>query len=249
MSQGTLSGRLALVTGGGQGIGRALSKVLAREGARVVVTDINEPGAKETAASLPGEGHAGALMDVTSEEGVAAVISFIQEKYGAPATIVVNCAGLMEVAPLCDMSEAVFTRVIDINLKGTFFVCKLASSAMIAANVGGSIVNIGSMGTKRGFALNANYTASKAGVCALTRTAAKELGSHGIRCNAVMPGPVDTPLLHPLSEEERIERMEMTVLKRLGRPEEIAEVIAFLASDRASYMTGASVEVSGGITL
>jgi len=241
-----LSGRLALVTGGGSGIGRAVCQIMAREGARVVSADLNEASAKETAAMLPGKDHVGVPLDVSSEESVAAVVSGVCEKYNAPASCVVNCAGITQDCFLRDMTVETFMRVIDVNLKGTFLVTKLTANAMIEAKLGGSIVNIASIVGKGGNIGQANYSASKAGVEGFTRTAAKELGRKGIRCNSILPGFISTPMVAAVPEKVMQMLIPHIVLGRPGRPEEVAELAAFLASDRASYMTGASVEVTGG---
>ncbi|KAF0313319.1 Estradiol 17-beta-dehydrogenase 8 [Amphibalanus amphitrite] len=221
-----LSGRLALVTGGGSGIGRAVCQVMAREGARVVAADLNEASAKETAALLASAEHVGVPLDVTSEESVAAVVRGVRDRYGAPA----DC----------------FMKVLDVNLKGTFLVTKLSTNAMIDAKIDGSVVNIASIVGKVSSIGTCNYSASKAGVEAFTRTAAKELGRKGIRCNAILPGFIDTPMVAAMPEKVMKLLVPLIVLGRPGRPEEVAELAAFLASDRASYMTGASVEVTGG---
>ena len=241
-----LSGRLALVTGGGSGIGRAVCQVMAREGARVVSADINEGSAKETAALLGGADHVGVPLDVTSEESVAAVVRGVVEKYGAPATCVVNCAGITSDSFLKNMSTDKFMRVLDVNLKGSFLVTKLASNAMIESKVGGSITNLASILGKTGAISQCNYSASKGGVESFTRSAAKELGRKGIRCNAILPGYIDTPMTAPIPKEIRKMTLPLIVLGRSGNPEEVAELAAFLASDRASYITGASVDVNGG---
>ena len=241
-----LSGRLALVTGGGSGIGRAVCQVMAREGARIVSADINEGSAKETAALLGSADHVGVPLDVTSEESVAAVVRGVVEKYGAPATCVVNCAGINDDNFIADMSADKFSRVIDVNMKGTFLVTRLTSNAMINAKTGGSIVNIASIVGKVGAIGASNYSASKAGVEGFTRSAAKELGRKGIRCNAILPGFIDTPMVAAIPEKVMKLLLPLIVLGRAGRPQEVAELAAFLASDRASYMTGASVEVTGG---
>ncbi|XP_037074423.1 estradiol 17-beta-dehydrogenase 8-like isoform X2 [Pollicipes pollicipes] len=241
-----LTGKLALVTGGGSGIGRAVCQVMAREGARIVAADINEASAKETAAMLGGAEHVGVPMDVTSEESVAAVVSGVREKFGSPASCVVNCAGITKDCFLRDMSVETFMQVIDVNLKGTFLITRLTANAMIDAKVGGSIVNIASIVGKGGNIGQCNYTASKAGVEGFTRTAAKELGRKGIRCNAILPGFIDTPMVSYVPDKVMEKLLPLIVLGRPGRPEEVAELAAFLASERASYMTGASVEVTGG---
>ncbi|XP_043188875.1 estradiol 17-beta-dehydrogenase 8-like [Amphibalanus amphitrite] len=241
-----LSGRLALVTGGGSGIGRAVCQVMAREGARVVAADLNEASAKETAALLASAEHVGVPLDVTSEESVAAVVRGVRDRYGAPADCVVNSAGINDDSFLVNMIAAQFMKVLDVNLKGTFLVTKLSTNAMIDAKIDGSVVNIASIVGKVSSIGTCNYSASKAGVEAFTRTAAKELGRKGIRCNAILPGFIDTPMVAAMPEKVMKLLVPLIVLGRPGRPEEVAELAAFLASDRASYMTGASVEVTGG---
>jgi len=242
-----LSGRLALVTGGGSGIGRAVCQVLAREGARVVSADLNEGHARATIAALPGKDHTGLALDVTSEKSVADVVSQIHERYGAPAACVINSAGITSQCFLRDMSVEMFMRVVDVNLKGTFLVTKLAAEAMIEAKVGGSVVNIASVLGKTGQVGMCHYTATKAGVEGFTRTVAKELGRKGIRCNAILPGFVRTAMTAAVPEKMVHDMLNpLTVLGRPGRPEEVAELVAFLSSDRSSYITGASVDINGG---
>jgi len=242
-----LSGTVALVTGGGSGIGRGICQVMAREGARVVAVDINASSAQETAALLAGEGHLGLRMDVTSEAEVTSVVQQVRDKYGEPATLVVNCAGVvLTFDNVYDLDVDTFTRIMDVNVKGMFLVTKHTVRAILEAKVGGSIVNIGSYSGKRGSDTNCSYTASKGAVMGFTRTVAKELGPKGIRCNAVLPGTILTPLTQALPEERNVALAKEVPLGRLGQPEDVGEVVAFVASDRASYMTGHFVDVTGG---
>ncbi|CAN7942781.1 unnamed protein product [Ixodes hexagonus] len=244
-------GRLALVTGGGSGIGRSVCQALAKEGTRVIVADINLNEAAATVASLPGTDHDALEVDVGDSKSVCTLFENISKSCSRPASIVVNCAGIaIDPTPLVDLSEESFDDVIRVNLKGTFLVTQAAARAMTAGNVrDGSIVNIASFIAKRCDPGWSAYAASKAGVVTLTKVAAKELASQGIRVNSVLPTATDTPMLRQELEDPVLrEKTEETVpLKRLCRPEEVAEVIMFLCGPGSSFMTGSAVDISGGL--
>jgi len=262
-----LTGRLALVTGGGRGIGRAVCQVLARENARVVVTDLNLDSCQETRASLsrPDDHHAIA-GDVSSKESVSDCFKEILDKYKRAPDIVVNSAGITKDGFLLRMKEEDFdevmlvnhlreeihishapSEVIDVNLKGTFLVTQTAASLMKEQKLGGSIVNIASIVGRTGNIGQANYTASKAGVIGFTKTAAKELGKFGIRVNVILPGFIKTPMTDVVPDKVKEAFVSQIPLGEFGLPVDIAEVAAFLASSRSKYITAASLDVNGGL--
>merc|ERR1719285_1612733 len=215
-----LTGRLALVTGGGRGIGRAVCQVLARENARVVVTDLNLDSCQETQASLRPDDHHAIAGDVSSKESVSDCFKQILDKYKRAPDIVVNSAGITKDGFLLRMKEQ-----------------KLA----------GSIVNIASIVGRTGNIGQANYTASKAGVIGFTKTAAKELGKFGIRVNVILPGFIKTPMTDVVPDKVKEAFVSQIPLGEFGLPVDIAEVAAFLASSRSKYITAASLDVNGGL--
>lgn len=247
-----LISRLALVTGGGSGIGRAVCQRLASEGASVVVADLNEESANETLGSLPsdlrGQGHMAAVVDVSSKESVKKLVTSVQTQYFQPPSVCVNAAGITQDDFLLNMSEDQFDKVIQVNLKGSFLVIQAVAQALVACGAPkGSIVTVGSIVGKVGNIGQANYAASKAGVEGLTRSAAKELSRFGIRCNCVLPGFISTPMTDKVPEKVISKMTSLVPLGRMGEPAEVADVCAFLASDDSRYITGASVEVTGGL--
>lgn len=191
-------------------------------------------------------------MDVTSTANIAATLDAIRERYDArPPTIVVNSAGIVRDGYLLKTSDADFADVIAVNLTGTFNVMRAFAKAMIEADAsaGGTIVNLASIVGKLGNLGQSNYAASKAGVEGMTRVASREFGRYGIRVNAVLPGFTRTAMTDGLSDKVKEWAASSCYLQRLGEPDEIAEVIAFLASERSSFVNGASIEVTGGIVL
>lgn len=248
MSSNLLIGRVAIVTGGGSGIGRAVSSLFAKEGATVIATDINEDTVKETISCIPdSKKHFAASVDVSSSESVQNLISKIQKDFPVPE-ILVNCAGITKDSRMINMTEAMFDDVIKVNLKGTYLMTQALSKLMIESKVeSGSIINIASISGKIGNFGQCNYAASKAGVEAFTKTAARELAVYNIRCNAVMPGFIDTPMVQSMPEKV-LEKMRKEIpLRRFGAPEEVADACAFLASRRSSYITGSVIQISGGL--
>ncbi|XP_075961732.1 estradiol 17-beta-dehydrogenase 8-like [Anarhichas minor] len=247
-----LVSRLALVTGGGSGIGRAVCCRLASEGASVVVADISLESANETLGRLPselrGQGHMAAVVDVSSKESVKKLVRSIQTRYFQPPSVCVNAAGITQDDFLLNMEEDQFDKVVQVNLKGSFLVLQAVAQALVACGAPkGSIVTVGSIVGKVGNIGQANYTASKAGVEGLTRTAAKELSRFGIRCNCVLPGFISTPMTDKVPEKVIGKMKSLVPLGRMGEPAEVADVCAFLVSDDSRYITGASVEVTGGL--
>ncbi|KAM7300566.1 (3R)-3-hydroxyacyl-CoA dehydrogenase-like [Ixodes scapularis] len=245
-----LSGRLALVTGAGSGIGRCVCMALAADGAIVVAADLNLENATKTINMLPGsEVHLALPVDVSDSVSVAALFDKIKTRCHVPLSIVVNSAGLSRSAEFINTSEELFDTMIAVNLKGTFLVSQVAARTMISGKTNNcAIVNIGSVVAKSGLINNSAYVASKAGVTGLTKSMALELASAGIRVNAVLPGLVETPMvMDHTTEKARAMVAARTPLGRLGKPEEIANVVAFLCRPCSSLVTGAMVEVSGGL--
>ncbi|TMS18554.1 Estradiol 17-beta-dehydrogenase 8 [Larimichthys crocea] len=245
-----LTSRLALVTGGGSGIGRAVCQRFASEGASVVVADISEESANETLESLTsdlrGQGHMATVVDVSSKESVKKLVTSIQTRFFQPPSVCVNTAGITQDNFLLNMEEDQFDRVIQVNLKGSFLVTQAVAQALVACGAPkGSIITVGSIVGKVGNIGQVNYSASKAGVEGLTRTAAKELSRFGIRCNCVLPGFISTPMTNKVPE--KVINKSLVPLGRMGEPAEVADVCAFLASDDSRYVTGTSVEVTGGL--
>lgn len=247
-----LISRLAVVTGGGSGIGRAVCQRLASEGATVVVADVNEDSANQTLGILThgfkGQDHIAAVVDVSSKESVEKLVTSIQCRYFQPPSVCVNAAGITQDDFLLKMEESDFDKVIQVNLKGTFLFTQAVSKALVACGAPkGSIITVGSIVGKVGNIGQANYSASKAGVEGLTRTAAKELSRFGIRCNCVLPGFITTAMTDKVPDKVISKITSMVPLGRMGDPAEVADVCAFLASDDSRYITGVSIEVTGGL--
>jgi 2-hydroxycyclohexanecarboxyl-CoA dehydrogenase len=243
-----LEGRVALVTGGASGIGAATCRRLAAEGARVAVTDLNLDGAREVAAEIDG---AGIELDVRSGDSIAAAMREAEHELG-PLAVVVNNAGYDEFGWFGQSDEGLWDRVLAVNLRGVLAVTHAALSGLQERGYG-RIVNVASEAGRVGSAGSAAYSAAKAGVIGFTKALAQESARFGITVNAVAPGPIETPLLMGAREfgeigERVIQGMvSKTVMRRLGSPDEVAAAIAFLASDDASYVTGQTLGVSGGL--
>ncbi|XP_046677193.1 (3R)-3-hydroxyacyl-CoA dehydrogenase-like [Homalodisca vitripennis] len=239
-----VEGRLALVTGASSGIGRETCKVLAREGATVVVTCVDEAGAQETVTQLEGTDHIALWYDVTKFDSAAELVKTIKETFGRPPDILVNCAGIGGREYLFDLTPESFQRDLDVNLKGTFFTSQAVCRELVTANMAGSVVNISSLSVHYGSVGLSAYISSKGGVDAITKCINRELGHRNIRVNSVQPGVVDTAMP---PEAFRATFAKLSPMKRIGQPQEIAEVIVFLASERASYISGADYSISGGV--
>jgi 2-hydroxycyclohexanecarboxyl-CoA dehydrogenase len=246
-----LEGKTALVTGGASGIGAATSRRLAAEGARVAICDLNLDRAREVAAEIGAEAFA---MDVTDGASVGEAIAAVRQSLGAP-TLLVNNAGNDEFAFFQNTDEGLWQRVIDVNLMGVLRVSHAALPGMMEAGYG-RIVNVASEAGRVGSSGSAAYSAAKGGVIAFTRAVARESSRFGVRVNAVAPGPIDTPLLNAAPEQlgeigERLKAgmIAATSMRRIGQPEEVAAAIAFLACDDASFVTGQTINVSGGLSM
>lgn len=235
--------KIAVVTGGAQGIGLAISEKLASEGYKVVIVDINKEAASRAAAPLGGSAYS---ADVSEDTSVEKTVDSIIENEGR-IDILVNNAGITKDSLLIRMSPEDFSRVISINLNGVFNFSRHAVKKSMMKNRAGNIINIASIVGLIGNPGQANYSASKAGVVALTKTMAKELAVRGIRVNAVAPGFIQTRMTDVLPEKVKEEFLKNIPMKRLGSPEEVAGVVSFLASDASSYITGQVIVVDGGM--
>ncbi len=242
----TLEGRVALVTGGARGIGKAICARLAKEGAAVVMVDIMPDVAEAAAEEFRAAGYDAMAVgaNVAKMEDAEATVKATLDKYGK-LDILVNCAGITRDNLLMRMTEADFDAVIAVNLKGTFNFIKAALRPMMK-NRYGKIVNISSIVGRAGNAGQVNYSASKAGVIGITKSVAKELGSRNIMANAVAPGFIQTPMTDALPQEARDAFMNAISLKRLGQPEDVANVVYFLASPASDYVSGQVINVCGG---
>ncbi|XP_054288312.1 estradiol 17-beta-dehydrogenase 8-like [Macrosteles quadrilineatus] len=242
-----LSGKLALVTGGGSGIGRAACQLITKEGARVVVSDFDLKSAESTVSLLTGDGHLPLQLDVSDTIKVREVVTKVISHFSQPPTVLVNSAGITRDAFLLKMTDDQFQQVFDVNVKGTYAVTKAVCEALATNKQTGSVVNIASVVGQTGNMGQSNYAASKAAVEAFTKSVAKEMGFCGVRCNAVVPGFIQTPMTDKVPDKVKQMFTSQIPLARMGTPQEVAEVIVFLASERSSYINGASINVTGGL--
>jgi 2-hydroxycyclohexanecarboxyl-CoA dehydrogenase len=246
-----LEGKTAFVTGGASGIGAATARRLAAEGARVAIGDLNEDGAREVAGELDGFACA---LEVTDTASVRAAVDAAVRELGE-IDVLVNNAGTDRFAFFINTDEELWDFVLGVNLRGVLAVTHAVLPGMQERRAG-CIVNVASEAGRVGSQGSAVYSAAKAGVIGFTKAIAREAARYRVRCNAVAPGPIETPLLNaaPLMLGEVGERLKQamvnqTALKRIGEPEEVAAAIAFLASDDASYVTGQTLNVSGGLSM
>jgi 2-hydroxycyclohexanecarboxyl-CoA dehydrogenase len=246
----SVSRRAALVTGGAGGIGRAISIALAGRELSVVVADVDDARVAAVAREIDG---VGVRLDVTDPESVCAALAVARDRAGA-IDVVVNCAGWDEARPFLETDESFSAKVIDINLMGPIRVCRAALPDMVARGWG-RIVNIASDAGRVGSSNESIYSAAKGGLIAITKTLAREYATQGITVNAVSPGPTDTPLFAALAaaggnSTKTMAALERAVpMRRLGRPEDVAGAVAFLASEEASYITGQTLSVNGGLAM
>ena len=242
-----LQGQVALVTGGSRGIGLAIARELADAGAKVAVVARGEAGAQQAAAGLPGEGHRGFACDVADPEAATALVKQVDESLGG-LDILVNNAGVTRDNLLMRIKDDDWSAVLDTNLRGAFNLIRAASRGMMKRR-GGRIINITSVVGITGNKGQANYAASKAGLIGLTKSVAKELGSRGVLVNAVAPGYIETDMTAELPQAARDALMAQIALERMGRPEDIAPVVRFLAGPGAAYITGQTLVVDGGMVM
>ena len=236
--------KVVMVTGGAAGIGRVTAENFAKEGARIAICDVN-PEAGETAAKALGPEASFEKVDVADSTGVSSWVEGVFEKYGQ-IDVLVNNAGITRDSLIMRMKEADWDAVIGVNLKSVFNCIKAVSKIMVKQRCG-RIINLASVVGVMGNPGQANYVASKAGMIGLTKTVAKELGARGITVNAVAPGFIETDMTEVLSDKVREAMLSMIPLQRAGTPQDVADTITFLASDRAAYITGQVIHVTGGM--
>ena len=243
-----LEGKVAIVTGGAQGIGFATVRKFLDEGAAVALCDVRKEGVDQAVEALAGRGPVrGHVVDVTRRDQVDAMVASVREQRGR-IDVLVNNAGITLDARLQKMTEDQFDKVVAVNLKGTYNCAQAVVDTMVGQG-SGVILNASSVVGIYGNFGQTNYAATKFGVIGFVKTWARELGPKGVRCNAVAPGFVATTILSTIPHKVLEQMTERVPLRRLGTPEDIANVYAFLASDEASYINGAVIEVAGGLTV
>lgn len=247
-----LSGRGVLVTGAASGVGEAAARLFADEGARVVAVDKNGDVLRRVVSGLPGEPgrHLAIPFDLGAVDDIDAMVAAAAEEVGGLAAMV-HCAALLIREPVDEVSPTSWDRHVDVNLKGTFFLTRAVGDVMKAAGRGGRIVNFSSAAWLTGPWNGSDaYVATKAGVVSMSRGFARSLGPFGITVNVIAPGQVDTPMQHLDNPAELVQQtVQNTPLRRMGRPDEVARVAVFLASEHASFVSGSTIVVSGGLVL
>jgi 3-oxoacyl-[acyl-carrier protein] reductase len=253
-----LTGKVALVTGGSQGIGRSISIALGRRGAKVIVNflpDANgstrEKDAREVAAEVEAAGGQGAIsgFDVASSTAVNDAIKAIGNEH-KQLDILVNNAGIAINGLVMRFTDEQWAKTLQVNLNGAFYTTRAAATLLLRAKESGRIINLSSVVGEMGNGGQAAYSASKAGIIGLTMSTARELASRGVTCNAVAPGYIETPMTADhLPEAQRAKLMEQIPLGRIGKPEDVADTVAFLAGPEAAYLTGQVIRVNGGLLM
>jgi 3-oxoacyl-[acyl-carrier protein] reductase len=238
--------RVALVTGAGSGIGRAIAEKLAKDGERVVVNDLNSEAADEVVAQIKGSGGRGAAApgDVSDPEAVEQIMAAVREAYGSPE-ILVNNAGFLQQKRFVDLTVEDFDRMIAVHLRGTFLCTRAVLPEMLSRGRG-IVVNVASQLGQIGGIELCHYSAAKAGIIGLTKSLAREVSAQGVRVNAVAPGPINTELILGLSEEWQRAKAAELPLGRFGEPAEVAETVAFLVSDGATLYVGQTLGPNSG---
>ncbi|MEL7150975.1 MAG: SDR family NAD(P)-dependent oxidoreductase [Pseudomonadota bacterium] len=241
-----MSDTWALVTGGAQGIGLACAKALAADGHKIILADVNAEGVTEAAASL-GNGTVAIAVDMGDANAVLAMFDKIEAEHG-PVSVLVNNAGIAAAGDFLDYDLNTFDAVLNVNLRGVFVAMQRAARSMVDAGIEGAIVNMSSINAQVAIPAIPAYCASKGGVMQLTKVAALALAKHNIRVNAVGPGSIDTAMMAAVNANPEAFKVAMsrTPLGRPGTADEIGSVVAFLASDKASYVTGETIYVDGG---
>ncbi|MDK2878019.1 MAG: 3-oxoacyl-[acyl-carrier protein] reductase [Thermoanaerobacteraceae bacterium] len=235
--------KVSIVTGGASGIGKACALSLAENGAKVAVVDLNEKGAEETTSKILEKGSQAISIkiDISKSEDVDKAVDTVLKSFGK-IDILVNCAGICQIRNFDDLTENEWDKMLSINLKGTFLMCQRVLKEM-KKNRYGKIVNLGSLaGEVGGIYVGANYAASKAGVICLTKSIAKNAAPYNINVNSVSPGFINTEMTKDFGYDPKT-----VPLGRIGTPEEVADVILFLCSDASRYITGANIDVNGGV--
>jgi NAD(P)-dependent dehydrogenase (short-subunit alcohol dehydrogenase family) len=239
---GQLDGKVAVITGAGSGMAKASTKIFVREGAKVVAADIS--GAEKDTAAEIGEGVLPVHCDVTHEADVAALFDAARQEFGR-VDAVLNVAGIGESVPVIDVTMDAYDRILDVDLRGVLLGMKYGIPALLESG-GGAIVNWSSVGGLNAALASSVYSAAKAGVIALTKAAAFEYGAQGIRANAICPGFILTEIMGASGAAHFPDMVNKAALGRAGQPHEVAEVAAFLCSDKASFVSGAIIPVDGG---
>lgn len=243
----TLAGRVAVVTGAAQGIGYYSAKMLCDSGMKVALVDLNEEKVKAAAAQVAEDGGKaiGIGCDVSDEDAIETMIGKVAEAFGT-VDVVVNSAGILSSTKIPDIKRCDWDRMLSVNLSGTFFTIQKAWPYLIKSSCG-RVINISSTAGRMGGVENSmSYTASKGGVCAITKGIARKMAPYGVTVNAVCPGPTATDIVKTYTEEELINLNSKNLLGRLGKPEEIAAAVCFLASEEAGYITASMIDVNGG---
>ena len=249
---GCFKDKVAIITGGAQGIGEAIVRKLASGGAAIAILDIQHEKARLVADDIKSEGGSATAvgMDITDSQNVRHAVEEVERRFGK-VDILVNNVGWDKAAPFIELTEEMWDRVIAINLRGPITVTRAVLDGMISRNYG-KIVNIASDAGRVGSSGESVYSACKGGIIAFTKTLARELVRYNILVNCVCPGPTDTPFIDGMREEnpKLVEALQRAIpMRRLGNPEEVAAAVAFLASDEANYITGQTLSVSGGLTM